>query len=445
MKPINVYVPNLPTRTDRRKSICDQFAGRKEFRLDVVTPIQHEVPAYSLWKTFINCVKKAKESNLEYFIFCEDDHIFTSNYSYQTLYDCIEDAKKLGAEILSGGVAWYTDSLQIRPNLFWLDKFNGMQFTIIYSSIYEKLLNVSEEADGFVLDWKLSEISNKIFCIYPCVSSQKEFGYSDLNESNGKKGVLLEAFGGVENRFHTLDKVRAKLNQVILHDSSQLDFAYEEYAIPTYIINIPERKDRREHVLKEFDGRREFDIHLFPAIQTKRGAEGLWQSIRRIVELSVKNNDDVIIICEDDHTFTAEYSRDEFLCDVISAGIQGCQVLLGGIGNLANVVPVSERRWWLDWFWCTQFMVIYKSAYSKILQSNFGTEDVADEFLANLLTHKQVLWPFISIQKDFGYSDVTLSNNTPNMIVEHFESTQKRMEKLNLAKRFISNTLENNN
>lgn len=445
MNPINVYVPNLPARTDRRKSICEQFANRKEFCLHIVTPIPHKEPAFSLWKTFVECVRKEKENSSEYFLFCEDDHVFTVNYSWQTLSDRIEEARNVGADILSGGVAWYADALQVHPNLFWLDKFNGMQFTIIFQSIYEKILRVSDEAEGFILDWKLSELSQRIFCLYPCVSEQKEFGYSDLTEQNGKKGYLLKAFGGVTARFCTLDKVRINLSQINISDNLQLELGYDEYTIPTYIINIPERTDRREHVLKEFTGRKEFDLHLFSAFRRERGAEGLWHSIRKIVERAVDNDDDVIIICEDDHTFTADYCRDKFLCDVISAGKQGCQILLGGIGNLSNVIPVSERRWWVGWFWCTQFLVIYKNAYLQILQSEFGPEDVADEFLANLLTHKQVLWPFISIQKDFGYSDVTISNNTPNMIVEHFKSAQIRMEKLNFAKQFIYNKFGKNN
>lgn len=437
MNPINVYVPNLPARTDRRISICEQFAGREEFRLHIVTPIKHEVPAYSLWNTFVECVRKEKENKSDFFLFCEDDHVFTENYSWQTLIDRIKVAKELGADILSGGVGWYVDPLQVHPNLFWLDKFNGMQFTIIYSSIYDNILRVSAETDGYILDWKLSEISPKIFCMYPCISTQKEFGYSDLNERNGEDGFLIEAFGGVANSFSILNKVRTNLSPIIANSNIQIDTKYDEYTIPTYIINLPERTDRREHVLKEFSGRKEFDVHIFSAFQKERGADGLWQSIRKIVEQAASNDDDVIIICEDDHAFTTDYCRDKFLCDVISAGSQGCQILLGGIGNLSSVVPISERRWWVDWFWCTQFLVVYKTAYSLILQSEFGSKDVADEFLAKLLTHKQVLWPFISIQKDFGYSDVTISNNTPNMIVEHFKSAQTRMGKLNNAKQLF--------
>ncbi len=32
-------------------------------------------------------------------------------------------------------------------------------------------------------------------------------------------------------------------------------------------------------------------------------------------------------------------------------------------------------------------------------------------FFSEITSHKMVLYPFISIQKDFGYSDVTLSND----------------------------------
>ena len=176
---------------------------------------------------------------------------------------------------------------------------------------------------------------------------------------------------------------------------------------------------------------------MFSAIRHERGADGLWKSICKIIKHALADDEDVIVICEDDHTFTADYNREKFLHDVIEAGHQGCQIMLGGIGNLANAIPVSDRRWWISWFWSTQFMVVYKSAFKDILNADFGVNDVADEFLANLLTHKQVLWPFISIQHDFGYSDVTVSNNNPLAVSKLFEAAQQRLSKLDAIRRIM--------
>lgn len=430
MNPINAYVPNLPARTDRLQSIREQFMGRKEFCLHVVSPIQHEVPAYSLWKTFVECVRKEKENNSEYFLFCEDDHVFTADYSWETLSKRIAEARALGADILSGGVGWYAEPLQVRSNLFWLDKFNAMQFTIIFSGFYDKILATAKDSDGFILDWKLSEMSEQIYCIYPVISKQKEFGYSDLSEQNGKEGFLSKAFEGVSYRLFLLNKVRNHFLRIPKYNVSQ-DAIPQDIQIPTYIINLPDRIDRKQHMQKEFENRKEFDIHFFPAIRTKRGADGLWQSIYSIVKTASENNSDVIIICEDDHIFTADYNRENFLQDVIEAGQQGCQLLLGGVANFNTLVPVSARRWWLSWSWSTQFMVLFKSSFKEILSSHFGENDAADIFLSEILTHKQVLWPFVSVQKEFGYSDVTDTNNTPGFVTSHFQKSINRLYHLN--------------
>ena len=41
-----------------------------------------------------------------------------------------------------------------------------------------------------------------------------------------------------------------------------------------------------------------------------------------------------------------------------------------------------------------------------------------------------VLYPFISRQKDFGYSDVTASNNNKGHIEDLFDKTEARLDKL---------------
>ena len=45
-----------------------------------------------------------------------------------------------------------------------------------------------------------------------------------------------------------------------------------------------------------------------------------------------------------------------------------------------------------------------------MLNYSFKGIDTADEVISQLANNKMVIYPFISEQKDFGYSDVTLSN-----------------------------------
>jgi hypothetical protein len=199
----------------------------------------------------------------------------------------------------------------------------------------------------------------------------------------------------------------------------------ENITIPTYIINLKERTDRYEHTIREFQDKPEFDLHIVEAIKNTNGALGLWESIRTIVKNVQEQDDDVIIIGEDDHTFTSDYNREIFFTNIVKASQLGTHILLGGVGMLENLVAVTKGLFWIDIFWSTQFMILFRPVFSKILNSKFEEGDVADEFISKIVSNKMLIYPFISYQKDFGYSDVTVSNNQVGRISSLFEHTQK--------------------
>ncbi|WP_293788736.1 hypothetical protein [uncultured Pedobacter sp.] len=207
-----------------------------------------------------------------------------------------------------------------------------------------------------------------------------------------------------------------------------------EFTIPTYIINIKERTDRLAFILSEFNKRQEFDISVIEACTHKIGAVGLWQSILKIVNLAIQNDDDVIIICEDDHEFTNDYNSKYLVGNIIDAHEQGAEILSGGIGHFGYAVPLTLNRYWVNPFQSTQFIVLYKSIFPKILKYKFKKTDVADLVLASLTSHKMVLYPFISRQKDFGYSDITPQHNEqPGLVKEMFRRTEERLRKIQQA------------
>ena len=196
--------------------------------------------------------------------------------------------------------------------------------------------------------------------------------------------------------------------------------------LPTYVINLPERTDRRAHILQQFEGRSEFDVHIVEACRHEYGAVGLWQSICKIIEKAEHDGEDAVLIVEDDHVFTPAYECDRFLRQVLLAGAMGAELLSGGIGGFRNLVPLPGGLFWDDWFWCTQFIVVYRKAFRTILNAHFSVRDVADEKLSALLTAKMVTVPYVSRQADFGYSDVTEGNNTQARILRHFEESTHR-------------------
>ena len=216
-----------------------------------------------------------------------------------------------------------------------------------------------------------------------------------------------------------------------------IDDNQPEFYIPVYAINMKERVERRQHIVKEFQNRKEFEFNLVEASVHSIGAVGLWKSMIRIIEKAKDRNDDVIIICEDDHYFTENYSSGLLLKEIIEAYMQKAEVLSGGVGGFGHAIPVGFHRYKVDWFWCTQLIVIFSSFFDKMLNYSFKDTDTADGVISQLANNKMVIYPFISEQKDFGYSDVTLSNmEQKGMIREHFQRANRLMEYIESKKEY---------
>jgi hypothetical protein len=56
-------------------------------------------------------------------------------------------------------------------------------------------------------------------------------------------------------------------------------------------------------------------------------------------------------------------------------------------------------------------MILFKQFYNAILETEFGEYDAADYKIAALTNNIFFIYPFISVQKEFGYSDATTKNN----------------------------------
>lgn len=204
---INVFAINLAHRIDRKENIIKQFAGKPEFNLIVVTAIQHKIGAYGLWQTVRCIVADEAQNQTDFFILCEDDHVFTNQYSFNYLYDCICNGDRLDADLISGGFSWFAEAIQISNNLFWVDRFNGMQFTIIFRKFYNRILT-ADFGESVITDVTLSSIAKNKFVMFPYISVQQEFGYSDVTTNNNTEGYVESLFSFSQQKLEILSKVK---------------------------------------------------------------------------------------------------------------------------------------------------------------------------------------------------------------------------------------------
>lgn len=203
--------------------------------------------------------------------------------------------------------------------------------------------------------------------------------------------------------------------------------------IPVYVINLEARKDRLENIKKQFLGRTEFDLNIIKACENEIGAVGLWQSIHGILKNS---NDEMIIICEDDHEFTEHYEL-ELLNNSIALGMEmDVDIMLGGVSWFSNALQISANLFWIQMFSGLQFSIVYKKFFKRILEADFGVRDAADIKISALTEDKMLIYPFISTQKEFGYSDVTSKNNEDGYVTQIFSDSSEKLGHLQKVGQF---------
>ncbi|MGO1521099.1 MAG: hypothetical protein ACTHWQ_06140, partial [Sphingobacterium sp.] len=127
-------------------------------------------------------------------------------YDKETLKAAIHKLKSVEADVLLGGVSWFETVLPISKDLFWVKKFNGLQFTIIFRRYYQTLLSL-EIAKGKDADIIISSNSDRSFVLYPYISVQKEFGYSDVTDNNQQPGYVTEIFKNSQEKLKQLNQV----------------------------------------------------------------------------------------------------------------------------------------------------------------------------------------------------------------------------------------------
>lgn len=204
-----------------------------------------------------------------------------------------------------------------------------------------------------------------------------------------------------------------------------------------FAINLPKRKDRYEHIVSVFSGIKVFDFQVKSCVPNEKGNVSLWLTIKQIIEENIEES--YIIICEDDHYFTEDFSEEDLLQNIQKAQSLEADILSGGVSWFDIAVQVNENLFWLKTFNGLQFTIIFQKFFSKILEVDFEERESADFKISSITKNIFVVVPFISKQKEFGYSDVTLLNNEKGKVEKLFQKTSTRLNVLKKVKQFYTN------
>jgi hypothetical protein len=418
---ISVFIINLKNRTDRKENILKEFRYKPEFLLHVVEPIACRNPAESLWLTIKHILGTLVPAGEDRIILCEDDHQFTDHYSRELLFQCIHEAEKQMADILSGGVSGVKSTVGLNPQLHWMEDFTGLQFTVIFKRFFQEIINY-EFRLGDDADIVISRISDRKYLIHPFISTQKEFGYSDVTYKNNTRGRVEALFRKSEERV-------ASVNEVVLFYSAlsiqEIDLSsFGNLFFPTFIIHDPHHPASLQNIKKQFKDKGEFDLSIvkLPAYRSDHYLYA--QGIKKIITDSLLGEDDIIIICEDSHLFSSRYTKDFLLKNILEAHQQGVGILLGAVNDFDLAVPLSGSRFWISGFQKSPFMIIFRKMFEAILTEPVEKLNPADHFLSQITSHKMLLSPFLSQLPKTAVSEVS------NHPVSHPAGTTQRLDLL---------------
>ena len=407
-KRIPVYAVNLKSRIDRKKFILSQFDGKEEFQFYLIEAHQHRIGAMGLWGTIRYILNDLVCPEVEYIILCQDDHLFTKEYSKELLLCCIDEATSLGADILSCGVSGFTSAINVSENLYWVEKFSGLQLTVLFRNFFQKILDSSFENIN-AADLKFCQLTEKKFFIYPFLSIQKEFGYSDVTNGNNVKGIVENGFRDSDEKVKIITSVSNSYEEQLKAIAVPKNFAaLESVVIPAYIIR--QTTEYLGAIEKQFVGRQEFSITITEACDHQSKESDIWLSIKKIIQTAIENDEDVVIIWRQNHQFTKHYERSHFIKLVWQAGLLGCNILTGGMKTFNLALPITDNIFWIDSFQLSAFFVIYKSFYKKILQEPFCEADTLESKFSEMTSNKMLIHPFISSPADFDVVETEKKN-----------------------------------
>ncbi|MFD2965793.1 glycosyltransferase family 25 protein [Sphingobacterium bambusae] len=432
---IPVYIINLEKRKDRRSYIENEFYCRSEFDIHIIKAIESSIPAVGLYKSLHYVISVAKQQELPYVLVCEDDHQFTSEYHVDILNGYLERMAKYDADVFAGGVSWFNCALQAEKDLYWIDRFTGAQFLVIYARFYQKILESTFTELDIIDNW-ISNLSDKVFVAVPMLSVQHDFGYSDVTDKNNVVGRVEKLFSDTMERWKALQNVNDHVQNSITTHYPHDDIGYD-MNLPTYIIKQP-HSDRIAHINEQFKDKMELDVSFVEMKSGNNQESALWETIHVVIKSAMEKEDDVILICQDHHLFSDRYKKEELLEAIYEGAYLGADLILGGINEVQQIIPVSKNLCWISLFKGAQFTIIYSAFFDTILAASLYDGDLVDSKLSSLSANKYVIHPFISLGEDFKLADTKIDESASSEQLFEFERCESTILKVREISRYLS-------
>lgn len=202
-----------------------------------------------------------------------------------------------------------------------------------------------------------------------------------------------------------------------------------DFSIPTYIMPLQTLYDN-ERLKAEFKDKNEYNLKFVPLVKVAKEPIDRLNTLKNIVREAQIADEDFILVCDDKHTFTSDYSFSEFKKAIIKAYYLNTKMLLCGfLGEGNNILFLNSSLFWLDSFSKSSFLVLYKSIYQNILDLVPDNTLSYEDQLSSITSNKLCLFPIISASRK--------DSDIENQILTHYDPwnptyqlNKERIEKL---------------
>lgn len=199
-----------------------------------------------------------------------------------------------------------------------------------------------------------------------------------------------------------------------------------DFCISTYILTLSEHFDRLSNIRNEFEGRDEFELSFIEVPAGENMDLAIWQSMIEVSRIAISADEEVVVICRDDHRFTKHYTKSVLYEGIANASARGAKILLGGLGDFGQAVPLSSAQFWIDSFRDSSFIILFRPILEQIIVEAFDNENTIDESLSEITSHKIVLFPCISTSQSLHPQMLPANDNLPIVV----NMGQRRLSRL---------------
>ena len=111
----------------------------------------------------------------------------------------------------------------------------------------------------------------------------------------------------------------------------------------TFILNLPQRLDRRKSIKTEFCDKVLFDTEFVCPVSHEVPRISHWLSLQQSVVKAKEQQLPCFLFCEDDHIFTQAFDESKLVELIDEVDAMEADLLLGGISWMESPLQINDR------------------------------------------------------------------------------------------------------